>query len=319
METRVIGKKGPKVSAVGLGCNNFGGRLDVEETRKVVHRALDLGITLFDTADIYGGRGYGNYGGSEDCLGQTLGPRRKDIVLATKFGMAMNDAGTLKGGSRSYIMSAVEGSLKRLRSDWIDLYQIHAPDPKTPVEETLRALDDLVKQGKVRHIGCSNFSNTQIDEAMAISQRHDLAAFISAQDEYSLVVRDIEADPLPAVQRHGLDLLPYFPLASGLLTGKYRRNATPPKGSRFAANTGLTGRYMNDANWSIVEKLGTFCALHGRTILELAFGWLLSHDFVPSVIAGATRPEQLDQNVAAAGWKLTPEEKQEVDRLTARA
>lgn len=318
MDTRVIGKKGPKVSAVGLGCNNFGGRLDVEGTRKVVHRALDLGITLFDTADIYGGRGYGNYGGSEDCLGQTLGPRRKDIVLATKFGMAMNDAGTLKGASRSYILSAVEGSLKRLRTDWIDLYQIHTPDPKTPIEETLRALDDLVKQGKVRHIGCSNFSSTQIDEAMAMSQRHDLAAVISAQDEYSLVVRDIEADPLPAVQRHGLGLLPYFPLASGLLTGKYRRNVTPPQGSRFAANAGLTGRYMNDANWSIVEKLSKFCAARGRTILELAFGWLLAHELVPSVIAGATRPEQLDQNVAAAGWKLTPEEKREVDRLTTR-
>ncbi len=315
METRRIGKNGPTVSVVGLGCNNFGGRLDVEGTRKVVAKALDLGITLFDTADIYGGRGYGNYGGSEDHLGQTLGPRRKDIVLATKFGMAMNEAGTLKGASRSYIMSAVEGSLKRLRTDWIDLYQIHTPNSATPIEETLRALDDLVKQGKVRHIGCSNFSSAEIDAAMATAKQLSLAAFVSAQDEYSLLVRDIERDPMPSVAAHGLGLLPYFPLASGMLTGKYQRNAPAPKGARLSG-PGLSGRYMNEANWAVVERLEKFCAARGKSLLQLAFAWLLAHDLVPSVIAGATSPEQVEQNVHAAGWTLTPEEKAELDRLT---
>jgi aryl-alcohol dehydrogenase-like predicted oxidoreductase len=314
LETRIIAKSGPKVAVVGLGCNNFGGRLDVEGTRKVVHKALDLGITLFDTADIYGGRTYGNYGGSESDLGQVLGPRRKDIVLATKFGMAMGGAGK-QGASRAYIMNAVEDSLKRLRTDWIDLYQIHTPDTKTPIEETLRALDDLVKSGKVRHIGCSNFSSAQINEAMATSKRLGLAAFVSAQDEYSLLVRGIESDPLPAVKAHGLGLLPYFPLASGLLTGKYKRNAPAPQGARLAG-AGLSGRYLNDKNFAIVEKLETFCAARGKTLLELAFAWLLAHDFVPSVIAGATSPEQVEQNIRAAGWKLTAAEKDEVDRLT---
>lgn len=317
MDTRIIGRNGPKVAVVGLGCNNFGGRLDLEATRKVVHKALDLGITLFDTADVYGGYGYGNYGGSEDYLGQTLGTRRKNIVLATKFGMAMNAAGTLKGASRGYILSSIEGSLKRLRTDWIDLYQIHRPDPQTPIEETLRILDDLVKQGKVRHIGCSGFSTAQIDEAQATAKRLNLTALLTAQDEYSLLARGLEADPLPAIIRHGLGLLPYYPLANGLLTGKYKRNAPAPQGSRLAG-AGMAGRYLNEANWTIVEKLEKFCAARGKTLLELAFGWLLAHDFVPSVIAGATKPEQLEQNVAAAGWRLTPDEKAEVDRLTGK-
>jgi aryl-alcohol dehydrogenase-like predicted oxidoreductase len=311
VETRIIGKNGPKVSVVGLGCNNFGGRLDVEATRKVVHKALDLGITLFDTADVYGGYGYGNYGGSEDYLGQILGARRKDIVLASKFGMAMNKAGTLKGASRSYIMSAVEASLKRLRTDWIDLYQIHRPDPQTPIEETLRALDELVKQGKVRQIGCSGFSTAQINETQAAAQKGKLTALTTAQDEYSLVARDLEADPLPAIERYELGLLPYYPLANGLLTGKYKRNAPAPKGARLAG-----GGYLSSANWPIVEKLEKFCAARGKTLLELAFGWLLAHEFVPSVIAGATQAAQIEQNVAAAGWNLTAAEKDEVDRLT---
>ncbi len=317
MDTRIIGKNGPKVAVVGLGCNNFGGRLDLDATRKVVHKALDLGITLFDTADVYGGYGYGNYGGSEEYLGQTLGARRKDIVLASKFGMAMNAAGTLKGASRGYILSAVEASLKRLRTDWIDLYQIHRPDPQTPIEETLRALDDLVKQGKVRQIGCSGFSTVQIDEAQAVAKRSNLTALLTAQDEYSLLVRGLEADPLPAIMAQGLGLLPYYPLANGLLTGKYKRNAPAPQGSRLAG-AGMSGRYLNEANWAIVERLEKFCAARGKTLLAFAFGWLLAHDFIPSVIAGATKPEQLDQNVAAAAWRLTPDEKAEVDRLTGR-
>jgi len=315
LETRIIGKSGLKVGVVGLGCNNFGGRLDLEATRKVVHKALDAGITLFDTADVYGGYGYGNYGGSEDYLGQVLGARRKDIVLATKFGMAMNREGTLKGASRRYIISAAEASLKRLRTDWIDLYQIHTPDPATPIEETLRALDDLVKEGKVRQIGCSNFSGAQINEAIATAQRAGLASLVASQDEYSLLVRKIESDALAAVKAQGLGLLPYYPLASGVLTGKYKRNAPAPQGARLAGG-GQSGRFINEANWAIVEKLEKFCAARGKTILELAFAWLLAHDFVPSVIAGATKPEQIEQNVGAAAWTLTPAEKAEVDRLT---
>jgi aryl-alcohol dehydrogenase-like predicted oxidoreductase len=315
VETRIIGKNGPKVSVIGLGCNNFGGRIDLAATREVVAKAIDLGINFFDTADIYGGRGYGNYGGSEADLGTALGARRKEIVLATKFGMAMNEAATLKGTSRAYVMSACEASLKRLKTDHIDLYQIHLPDPKTPIEETLRALDDLVKQGKVRFIGCSNFSAAQIGEAMATSQRLQLASFVSSQDEYSLLVRDVERDRLPASTKHSLGFLPYFPLASGMLTGKYERNAPGPKGARLSA-PGLGGRYLNDRNWAIVEQLEPFCAARGKTLLELSFAWLLAHDFIPSVIAGATSPAQIEQNVRCAGWKLTAAEKEEVDRLT---
>jgi aryl-alcohol dehydrogenase-like predicted oxidoreductase len=318
VETRILGKNGPRVSVVGLGCNNFGGRLDLAATRAVVHKALDLGVTLFDTADVYGGYGYGNYGGSEEQLGQIFGPRRKDIVLASKFGMAMNPEGTLKGASRRYILSAIEASLKRLRTDWIDLYQIHRPDPQTPIEESLRTLDELVKQGKVRAIGCSGFSTAQINEAQATAARLGLAAFITSQDEYSLLMRGTESDPLPAITAHGLGLLPYYPLAHGLLTGKYKRNAPAPAGTRLAGG-GLSGRYVTEANWAIVAKLEQFCAARGKTLLQLAFGWLLAHGFVPSVIAGATKPEQVEQNVAAAGWVLSKAEKDEVDRLTARS
>ena len=247
-------------------------------------------------------------------LGTALGARRKNIILATKFGMEM-PAGS--GASRAYVMSACEASLKRLKTDYIDLYQIHRPDAQTPIEETLRALDDLVKQGKVRHIGCSNFSAGQIDEAMATAERAKLAAFISSQDEYSIVVRDVEKDKLPAAAKHGLGFLPYFPLASGLLTGKYKRNAPGPKGARLSA-PGLSGRYMNDTNWAIVEKLEAFCAARGKTLLELAFAWLLAHNAVPSVIAGATSAEQVEQNAKCAAWKLTAAEKAEVDQISRR-
>ncbi len=299
---------------MGLGCNNFGMRIDLEASRKVVHKAIDLGITLLDTADIYGNRG-----GSEEMLGQILGDRRKDIVLATKFAMPMNDAETLKGASRRYIMRAVEDSLRRLRTDWIDLYQQHRPDPLTPIEETLRALDDLVRQGKVRYIGCSNLPAWEVVEAQWTAQHHNLNAFISCQDEYSLVVRDIEKDLVPAMQRYGLGLLPFFPLASGLLTGKYKRNAPLPAGTRLANTQRLADRYMTEANWPVVEKLEGFAAKHGRSMLELAFSWLAAKPTVSSVIAGATKPEQVEQNVKAADWALTPEEIAEIDKLSAKS
>lgn len=298
------------MSTVGLGCNNFGMRIDLEATRKVVARALDLGITLFDTADIYG-----TMGGSETMLGQALGERRKDIVLATKFAGPMVEGRTRRDASRRYIMTAVDASLQRLKTDWIDLYQLHFPDPVTPMEETLRALDDLIHQGKVRYIGCSNLPAWQMVEAQWIARDHGLHRFISAQDEYSLVARDIEAEKLPAAQAYGMGMLPYFPLASGLLTGKYKRGAEAAAGTRFASIQRLAERYSTGTNWELVEQLEAFCAKRGRTLLELAFSWLLARPPVASVIAGATKPEQLDANVKAAGWALTPEDLAEIDRM----
>src|SRR5256885_295937 len=227
MNLRNLGKSGLRVSLVGLGCNNFGQRMDLESSTKVIHKALDCGITLFDTADVYGGRG-----GSETVLGQVLGERRKDIVLASKFGMPM-DEGEKKGASRRYIMAAVEASLRRLKTDWIDLYQVHRADPLTPIEETLRALDDLVRAGKVRYVGCSNYAPVQFVEAQWAARHFGLNAFISCQDEYSLLRRNLDKEALPAMQRYGLGLLPYFPLASGLLTGKHRRGAAAA-GSRLS-------------------------------------------------------------------------------------
>ncbi|HEY0418585.1 MAG TPA: aldo/keto reductase, partial [Acetobacteraceae bacterium] len=268
MEIRNLGKSGLRVSAVGLGCNNFGGRIDLEATRAVIHKAFDLGITLFDTADVYGERG-----GSETCMGQVLGDMRKDIVLATKFCMPMSDDGRKQGASRRYIMQAVEDSLKRLRTDWIDLYQVHRFDPLTPVEETLRALDDLVRSGKVRYIGCSNWASWQMVDAAWTARTCNLNGFVSCQDEYSLVMRDAEGELMPAARHLGMGLLPYFPLASGLLTGKYRRNAPLPSGTRLANTPRLADRYLTDRNWTIAEKLGDFVAARGKTMLELAFSW----------------------------------------------
>lgn len=314
MEIRNLGRSGLRVSAIGLGCNNFGGRIDLEASRQVVHKALDCGITLFDTADAYGDRG-----GSETCLGEILGSRRHDIVLATKFGLPMDDAERLNGASRRYIMQAVEASLRRLRTDWIDLYQLHRPDPLTPIEETLRALDDLTAQGKIRYAGCSNLSGWQVVEAQWAADRLGVEGFVSCQDEYSLLVRGIEAELIPAARRCGLGLLPYFPLASGLLTGKYRRNAEMPAEARLTRTERLARRFMTDANWPVVEQLEHFAASRGKTLLQLAFGWLLARAPVSSVIAGATRAEQIEQNVAAGTWMPSPEEIAEIDRITGTA
>lgn len=311
MDIRNLGQSGLRVSAIGLGCNNFGGRLEQDATRAVIHKALDLGITLFDTSDTYGERG-----GSEIQMGQILGDDRKRIVLATKFGNPMDGSGERQGGARRYVMQAVEDSLRRLRTDWIDLYQMHAPDPRTPIEETLRALDDLVRQGKVRYIGCSNFAAWQVVEARWTSRSHSLHDFVSCQDEYSLVHRSPEDELLPAARKYGLGLLPYFPLASGLLTGKYRRNVALPAGTRLANAQRLADRYLTERNWRIAEQLGDFAEARGRSMLELAFSWLLAQSPVASVIAGATRPEQVEQNVRAGGWKLSEEELAEINRIT---
>jgi aryl-alcohol dehydrogenase-like predicted oxidoreductase len=312
MKLRQLGNSGLQVSEVGLGCNNFGWRSDVEASRKVVDKAIDLGITLLDTADIYG-----NLGGSEAALGEILGARRKEIVLATKFGIAMDKEERLKGASRRYIMRAVEGSLKRLKTDWIDLYQVHRPDPLTPIEETLRALDDLVRQGKVRYIGCSNYPGWQVADAAWTARDRRLDGFISCQDEYSLVMRDIERELLPAMQHYGLGLLPYFPLASGLLSGKYKRSSLP-EGARLAAVPGLGQRYLTDENWRKVEGLEPFAKERSHSLLDLAIAWLLARPKVASVIAGATTPEQVEQNVKAAEWELAPADLAEIDKITGK-
>ena len=313
MEYRNLGSSGLRVSLVGLGCNNFGMRLDLEQTRAVVDRAFDLGITLFDTADMYGGRG-----GSETQLGKILGHRRKDIVLASKFGMAMSDDGTKIGASRRYIMSAVEDSLRRLKTDWIDLYQLHQPDPLTPLDETMQALDDLVTQGKIRYIGCSNLPSWQVVESQWISKSMGLNRFVSCQDEYNILNRNVEAELIPAMQKYGCGLLPYFPLASGLLTGKYKRTEMP-EGARLTDMPTFANRvYLTDENFDIVDNLNKFAHKTGHSILELAFGWMASRPTTASIIAGATKPEQIDANVAAVNWVLSQSEIDEVDKISAR-
>jgi aryl-alcohol dehydrogenase-like predicted oxidoreductase len=311
MEKRRLGPSSLLVSAAGLGANNFGGRMDFAATQRVVDKALDLGITLIDTADAYGGDGT-----SEDYLGRILGRRRKDVVLATKFGLPVG--GAPGGAARGYIVRAVEASLKRLRTDWIDLYQLHRPDPSTPVEETMRALDDLVRQGKVRAVGCSNLSAPELEAAQACAERYGLAGFVCCQDQYSLLARGIERDLMPAIAAHGLSLLPYFPLAGGLLTGKYRRGVPPPKNARLGVSR-YADRFMTNQNWELVDKLAQFAAGRGRSLLELAFGWLLAKPMLASVIAGATNPEQVEANVRAASWQLSDEDVAAVDRISAGA
>jgi aryl-alcohol dehydrogenase-like predicted oxidoreductase len=314
MEQRNLGKSGLRVSVVGLGCNNFGGRIDLEATRKVVHKALDLGITFFDEADTYGDP----RGSSEACLGEILGDRRKDIVLATKFARPMDASGRFEGASRRYIMTAIEASLRRLKTDWIDLYQQHQPDPLTPIEETLRALDDLVRQGKVRYIGCSTLPGWQVVEAQWTARHHGLHHFVACQEEYSLLARRLDREMIPVLQAHGLGLIPFAPLANGLLTGKYRRHMPPPEGARLSYMQRAATRYLTEDNWAVVERLEGFAAERGKTLLELAISWLARRPQVASVIAGATKPEQVEQNVRAAGWALTDDEMQEIDGLTAR-
>jgi aryl-alcohol dehydrogenase-like predicted oxidoreductase len=312
LQQRNLGRCGLIVSAVGLGCNNFGGRIDREETRAVVHKALDLGITFFDTSDTYGERG-----ASEEYLGQVLAGRRDEIVLASKFGRPMDREGRLQGASRRYIISAVEASLARLNTDRIDLYQLHIADHRTPIEETLRALDDLVRQGKIRYIGCSTLSAWQVVEAHWTSVHFGFERFIACQERYNLLERQLDEALMPVIQSYGLGLIPFAPLANGLLTGKYQRDAPLPVGARVAAAPHLAERYLTEANWALVERLAAFCAARGHSLLELAFGWLLQRPAVASVIAGASTPEQVEDNVRAAQWALSREDMDEIDRITA--
>ncbi|BDP42611.1 oxidoreductase [Deinococcus aetherius] len=311
MQMRVLGHSGLRVSAVGLGCNNFGGRLDQAATDAVVRRALDRGITLFDTADVYGNRG-----GSETMLGRALGSERANIVLASKFGLPMDDSGELQGARPAYVRQALEASLRRLGTDHLDLYQLHRPDPDTPIEDTLGALDELVREGLVGHVGVSNMDAPGVRAADEAARRLGLSRFTSCQDEYSLLVRDIEGELIPTMRELGLGLLPYFPLASGLLSGKYRAGQPLPEGARITGSENAQNRYLTERNWRVVEELRQFAEARGHTLLDLALSWLLASDVTGSVIAGATRPEQIDQNVAAAEWTLTPEDLAEVDRLT---
>jgi aryl-alcohol dehydrogenase-like predicted oxidoreductase len=303
METRSLGPLA--VSVVGLGCNNFGRRMDIDATSVVVNAAIDAGITLFDTADVYGGDGL-----SEEYLGKALGSRRDDIVLATKFAAPMGEG--KKGASPKYIREAVEDSLRRLDTDRIDLYQQHRPDPETPIAETLAALDELVQAGKVRYIGSSNFTAEMIREADSSAVG---ARFVSVQNEYSLLERTPEGGVLQACEELGIGFLPYFPLASGLLTGKYRKGQPQPEGARLTGAE--NNKFLSEANLEIVERLAQFVESRGRTMTELAFSWLLTRPAVSSVIAGATKVEQVQANVAAASWQLSEQDLAEVDSILA--
>jgi aryl-alcohol dehydrogenase-like predicted oxidoreductase len=305
VRTRRLGSEGPEVSVVGLGCNNFGGRVDLAGTRAVVDAALEAGVTLFDTADIYGGGG-----GSERFLGEVLEGRRDRVLLATKFGGDMGD-GTEARGSREYIRKAIDWSLERLRTDYVDLYQYHHPDGVTPLEETFGALDELVREGKARYVGHSNLQPAQIEEVDALAREHGWARPVSAQNRYSLLYRDAEDELLPVCERLGLGFLPYFPLASGLLTGKYRRGEERPQGTRLSARDDV----FTDETFDQLEALEAYAAEQDVSLLQVAIGGLLAQPAVSSVIAGATKPDQVRANVAAAEWEPSRSDLAPVDSL----
>jgi len=305
MQFRNVGGSGLQVSVAGLGCNNFGMRIDADATDTVVHAALEAGVTLFDTADIYGGRGT-----SEELLGRALGSRRDEVVLATKFANPMGDGPYDRGASRRYVVRAVEASLRRLGTDRIDLYQQHVPDPSTPIDETLEALDDLVRAGKVLYVGSSNFSGWQVAEAEAVARRDGRARFVTAQNEWNLLNRRVEREVVPASEHFGVSLLPFFPLASGMLTGKYHRGEPAPEGTRLAA---WGGHGLTDQAFDRVEALTRVAADRDHTVGDLALAWLAAQPSVCSVIAGATSVDQVQANVAGLEWELGAEDLAAVD------
>ena len=307
MEFRRIGESGLEVSVVGVGCNQFGRRVDLTQSARIVHAAIEAGVTLFDTADVYGG------GESERCLGAALRGRRDQVIVATKVGGEMGTGPYSSGTSRRHIRHAVEASLRRLGTDWIDLYQVHFPDADTPIEETLSALDDLVHEGKVRYIGCSNFSGWQIADADWTAYHHHTSRFISAQNEYSLLERGAEAEVVPACEHFGLGLIPYFPLGRGLLTGRYRRGEAAPEGSRLDGPQGAD--VLIDATFDLLEGLEAYAQERGTDLLGVAIGGLAAQPGVVSVIAGASRPEQVVANVAAAEWSPSLEDLTELDGI----
>jgi len=312
MEMKPLGHSGVRVSAVGMGCMNFGMMCDQATADEIVAAALDAGVNFFDVAYIYGGP----HGKAETLLGNALGAHRKDIVLATKFGAKLGGGGGAAehGGSREHIMDAVETSLQRLGTDYIDLYQHHFPDTGTPIDETLRALDDLVKQGKVRAIGCSNYTGAQLNEAGKVAAAENFSAYVTAQNRYSLLFRGIEEDLVPVAETQQIGILPYFPLESGLLTGKYKHDQKAPADTRFG-KWGGGGVFASEERYAIVEKLAEYGRSIDRSVLDIAIGWLAAQPYVASVIAGVTKPEQIRQNVAAASWQPTPDDMAAIGRI----
>ena len=302
METRRLGGDGPVVSVVGLGCNNFGMKIDADASREVVHAALDAGITHFDTAEMYGG------GHSEEFLGAALGARREEVVIASKFVPRPAEPPYEPGALRARIVEGCEISLSRLGTDRIDLYYQHYPDTHAPVDEALEALDDLVRQGKVRHVASSNVDAAQIDEAAKVAADRGFPRFAGTQIEWNLLERGVEAEVVPAARRNSVGIVPYFPLASGMLTGKYRKGEEYPEGSRFTMMGGYFAKIATDENFARVDELTGFAAARGHSVLELAVAWLAAQDGVASVIAGATTAEQVRANAAGADWVLTPED-----------
>jgi aryl-alcohol dehydrogenase-like predicted oxidoreductase len=320
MQFRTLGRSGLVVSEIGFGTGELGYRTDLD-AEAAINAAFDAGTTLFDTADVYG------EGRAETALGRALGTRRKEVIVATKWGIPfglgfgqIDGERTHRRASRDYIFRAVERSLRHLNTDYIDLYQLHYPDRFTPCEEMVQALNDLIREGKIRYYGVSNHAPWQVVEIQLTARLLGLNGLVSSQDEYSLLKRrGVEREMLTVLDRHGVGLLPYFPLASGMLTGKYRRDQTPATGSRLDVFKGLAPQIATARNFDVVERLQTFALARGHTILELAISWLLACPLVASVIAGGTNPEQVKQNVAAGGWKLTAEELKEIDEITTAA
>lgn len=313
MEYRRLGNSGLKVSELGLGANNFGWWIDEKKSFDVIHHAIDNGINFIDTADMY------DRGISEEIIGKALKGKRHNIIIATKFSSKMGDGPNDQGGSRYYIMKAVEASLRRLQTEYIDLYQMHNPDPETPIEETLRALDDLIKAGKVRYIGCSNFSAWQLSDALWTSRINNLNSFITIQTKYNLLERQIEQEIVPCCKAHGIGIIPWGPLAGGFLTGKYRPGQEPPKSSQGKmppkAFLHLYKNNISEKNWEKLNHLESFCKARGHKLSELAIAWLLAHPWISSVIAGATSPEQIDENIKATSWRLTKEEIAQIEQI----
>jgi aryl-alcohol dehydrogenase-like predicted oxidoreductase len=323
MEYRRLGNSGLEVSVLGLGTNNFGPYCDQDQSTAVVRKALDLGINFFDSADVYGRQGIPGTvgpgaGRSEEYLGTALRGLRREVIIATKFSRPMAEGPLWQGMSRRYIHYAVEDSLRRLGTDYIDLYYIHLPDAGTPFEETQGALDDLVRRGLVRYLGASGFTPSQIAEAHFTAKAGGLTPFITAQNRYNLLEQGIGKALVPVCERYGMGFIPFFPLASGFLTGKYRAD-TPPEGTRLSGPMGANVRaWMTDQNYAILDRLASFATARGHTLVDLAIGWLTSHRSVSSVIAGATKPEQLEANAKAAEWRLSPEEMSEIADITSR-
>jgi len=313
MEYRRLGNSGLEVSVVGLGTNNFGGRMDAKQTDDVIKKAIDEGINMIDTSNSYGRTL------SEEYIGKSVKDVRDQVLLATKVASPMSDGPNMRGTSRKHIMDQAEQSLKRLDTDYLDLYQIHFPDQRTPIEETLRTLDDLVHQGKVRYIGCSNFASWQVAQAMETADALHLEPFVSAQPEYSMLDRRPEAELIPCCEAYGLGFLPFYPLASGFLTGKYKRGEAAPEGTRLARITARSEATLTDANYDLLEALESFTTERDHTMVELAFAWLLGHPVVSSVIAGATKVEQVADNAKAADWHLTPEDMEEINGILDRS